>query len=111
MKAKEINERFRKKFSKLEKLRIDELGIDIYFKPVTLADAQALQTKFKDLVTDELTWNLEAVFNKSLDKDGNRIWVTDEDREFLRTSVPGSVITKIVVGMTGGGVEEAKKNS
>lgn len=91
-------------------MKIEQLGIDIYFYPVTVEFEQHLKSKFKDLGSEEER-AVEIVFQRILGSDGERIFKTEEDKEFIRKKIPTSVMTKIILAMQGVTFENAKKNS
>lgn len=110
MKAKEIRERFEREYEKPRSFRIGHLNLDIYFYPITIEFEQKLKIKLKDLTDDE-DRALETVFQKALDEEGERIWTTDEHREFIRKRIPTRILARIFNAMSGISFEDAKKNS
>lgn len=110
MKAEEIRKKAEEKEGKTRTYEVSEWGLSIQYIPITVADTQYLSQKLKDFA-DEDTWALELIMLKALDEDGERIWTTEEDREFLRTKVHSAILTRLVIAMGGrGGIESAKKN-
>jgi len=93
-------------------LKIEELGIEIHYYPITIEFEEHMGAMFdgKPNVT-ERTWALEAVMHRALDDEGKRIWTTEEDREFLRTKLSTSILTRIINALAGINLEDAKKNS
>ena len=111
MKAEEIRERVREREGQLKSVEIPEWGTSVHFYPVTVADNEYLTQKFKGMVEDSV-YSVELVFFKSLDEHGERIWTTEEDREFLRKRVDQDIIIRIITAMgRRRGVQDAKKNS
>ena len=109
MKAEEIKKRARERAEKLRAVEIKELGITVHCRPMTIALEQHLKLKTKDLVDDE-SRVVEIVMQHALDDEGKRIWVTDEDRDFVRTRMPSTSLIDIINAVTGRGFEAAKKN-
>lgn len=112
MKAKEINEKIRKKCENARSLKIDELGIEIHYFPMTIEFEEHMAAKFdgKPNVSDRM-WVIEAIINRALDDEGNQIWTSEEDRQLLRKKVPSAILTRIINAFSGINLEDAKKNS
>ena len=110
MKAEEIRERAEKAEGQLKSVKIPEWKCEIYYRPLTVSDQQYVMQKFKGMIDDQLALSLESVFLKALDSEGNRIWTTEEHREFLRTKVSDKIITRLILAINGANIEEAKKN-
>ena len=112
MKAKEIREKAKKKSEKPRSLKIDELGIEIHYFPMTIEFEEHMAAKFEGKPNvNERVWAVEAIMNRALDDEGKQIWTSEEDREFLRKRVASSIITRIINAFSGIGIEDAKKNS
>jgi hypothetical protein len=84
--------------------------VTVCFTPITVADEQYLSQRTKNM-GDETTYAVELIALKSLDEAGERIWTTDEDREFLRAKVNRTLIRDLVIAIGAAGIEESKKNS
>ena len=109
MKADEIKKRAAKAEGKLRSHDIPAWGGKVFFTPITVADEQYLSQRTKDM-GDETTYAVELIALKCLDETGERVWTTDEDREFLRAKVNRILIRDLVIAIGGAGIEDAKKN-
>jgi len=110
MKAAEIKKKAAEAEGKLRTHSIPAWGVKVSFTPITVADEQYLSQRTKDM-GDETTYAVELIALKCLDGEGQRIWTTDEDREFLRAKVNRTLIRDIVIAIGAAGIEESKKNS
>ena len=109
MKAGEIKKRAAEVEGKLRSHDIPRWGVKVFFAPITVADEQYLSQRTKDM-GDETTYAVELIALKCLDSERQRIWTTDEDREFLRAKVNRTLIRDLVIAIGGAGIEAAKKN-
>ena len=87
----------------------DEIILTVYWHPLTIAEREAIQKKSNsDDVND---YALQMMIEKSLDKDGARLF-QDGDKASLRREVEASVLEQIQLAMVNAGadkgVEEAK---
>ena len=81
--------------------------LEIYWKPLTIADREAI---YKTLVgmnkandTESLEYALQVIMNKAEDENGNKLF-SEGDRASLRREIPLTVITDLMLKMQG--VEE-----
>lgn len=112
MKAEEIKEKAKRKSEKPRPLKIDELGIEFYYYPMTIEFEEHMAAKFEGKPNvSERVWAVEAIMNRALDDEGKQIWTSEEDREFLRKRIPSSIITRIINAFSGINIKDAKKNS
>ncbi len=112
MRGEEIRKAAEQREGKRHKFEIEEWRVTVWTTPITVADTQHVAQRLKGLDNSEESWAIEMIMLKILDDKGERIWTTEEHRDFLRSKVAKRVLTKIMIkiGM-GGGIEEAKKNS
>ena len=110
MKAEEIKKRAVEAEGKLKSHDIPAWGVKVFFTPITVADEQYISQRTKDM-GDETTYAVELIALKCLDGERQRIWTTDEDREFLRSKVNRTRIRDLVIAIGAAGVEASKKNS
>ena len=85
--------------------------LTIYWHPLTIAERESIQKK--SMSEDANEFALQLMIEKSLDKDGARIF-QDGDRASLRREVEASILQEIQLAMIEAGqtkeVEEAKAN-
>jgi len=81
--------------------------LEIYWKPLTIADREAI---YKTLVgmnkaddTESLEYALQVIMNKAEDENGNKLF-NEGDRASLRREIPLTVLTDLMLKMQG--VEE-----
>ena len=81
--------------------------LEIYWKPLTIADREAI---YKTLVgmnkandTESLEYALQVIMNKAEDENGNKLF-SEGDRASLRREIPLTVLTDLMLKMQG--VEE-----
>ena len=85
----------------------DVVILEIYWKPLTIADREAIyktlagMNKAND--TDSLEYALQVIMNKAEDEKGNKLFI-EGDRASLRREIPLSVLTDLMLKMQG--VEE-----
>ena len=85
----------------------DVVILEIYWKPLTIADREAI---YKTLVgmnkaddTESLEYALQVIMNKAEDENGNKLF-NEGDRASLRREIPLTVLTDLMLKMQG--VEE-----
>jgi UDP:flavonoid glycosyltransferase YjiC (YdhE family) len=85
----------------------DVVILEIYWKPLTIADREAI---YKTLVgmnkandTESLEYALQVIMNKAEDENGNKLF-SEGDRASLRREIPLNVLTDLMLKMQG--VEE-----
>ena len=87
----------------------DEIILTVYWHPLTIAERESIQKKTGTEDTNDFA--LQMMIEKSLDKDGNRLF-QDGDKASLRREVEASVLEQIQLAMVNAGadkgVEEAK---
>ena len=88
--------------------------LEIYWKPLTIADRdtiyQTLHAMNKANETDNLEYALQVLINKAEDKEGNRLF-SEADRASLRREIPLSVLTDIMFKIQGAAEEVDTVNS
>ena len=81
--------------------------LEIYWKPLTIADREAIyktlagMNKAND--TESLEYALQVIMNKAEDENGNKLF-SEGDRASLRREIPLTVLTDLMLKMQG--VEE-----
>jgi len=87
----------------------DEIILTIYWHPLTLAERESIQKKTGTEDTNDFA--LQMMIEKSLDKDGARLF-QDGDKASLRREIEATVLQEIQLAMINAGVdkevEEAK---
>ena len=87
----------------------DEIILTVYWHPLTIAEREAIQKKTGTEDTNDFA--LQMMIEKSLDKDGNRLF-QDGDKASLRREIEANVLQEIQLAMINAGadkgVEEAK---
>ena len=85
----------------------DVVILEIYWKPLTIADRESI---FKTLIglnkdndTESLEYALPVIMSKAEDEDGNKLF-SEGDRASLRREIPLAVLTDLMLKMQG--VEE-----
>ncbi len=85
----------------------DVIILEIYWKPLTIADREAIyktlagMNKAND--TESLEYALQVIMNKAEDENGNKLF-SEGDRASLRREIPLTVLTDLMLKMQG--VEE-----
>ena len=81
--------------------------LEIYWKPLTIADRESI---FKTLIglnkandTESLEYALQVIMSKAEDENGNKLF-SEGDRASLRREIPLTVLTDLMLKMQG--VEE-----
>ena len=92
----------------------DVVILEIYWKPLTIADRESI---FRTLVgmnkandTESLEYALQVIMNKAEDENGNRLF-NEGDRASLRREIPLTVLTDLMLKMQGVEEEEDTVNS
>ena len=87
----------------------DELILTVYWHPLTIAERESIQKKTGSEDTNDFA--LQMMIEKSLDKNGNRLF-QDGDKASLRREVEANILQEIQLAMINAGsdkeVEEAK---
>ena len=87
----------------------DEIILTVYWHPLTIAEREAIQKKTGTDDTND--YALQMMIEKSLDKDGNKLF-QDGDKASLRREVEANILQEIQLAMIEAGqtrgVEEAK---
>ena len=87
----------------------DEIILSIYWHPLTIAERESIQKKTG--IEDTNDFALQMMIEKSLDKDGVRLF-QDGDKASLRREIEAAVLQEIQLAMINAGadkeVEEAK---
>ena len=87
----------------------DEIILTVYWHPLTIAERESIQKKTGSEDTNDFA--LQMMIEKSLDKDGNRLF-QDGDKASLRREVEANILQEIQLAMINAGsdkeVEEAK---
>ena len=88
--------------------------LEIYWKPLTIADRdtiyQTLHAMNKANETDNLEYALQVLINKDEDKEGKRLFC-EADRASLRREIPLTVLTDIMFKIQGAAEEVDTVNS
>ena len=86
----------------------DEIILSIYWHPLTIAEREAIQKKSNsDDVND---YALQMMIEKSLDKEGNRIF-QDGDKASLRREIEANVLEEIQLAMISAGADREVKEA
>ena len=90
-------------------IKDDEIIFSVYWNPLTIAEREAIQKKSSS--EDMNDYALQMMIEKSLDKDGARLF-QDGDKASLRREIEASILEEIQLAMINAGadkeVEEAK---
>ena len=88
--------------------------LEIYWKPLTIADRdtiyKTLHAMNKANETDNLEYALQVLINKAEDKEGNKLF-SEADRPSLRREIPLTVLTDIMFKIQGAAEEVDTINS
>ena len=88
--------------------------LEIYWKPLTIADRdtiyKTLHAMNKANETDNLEYALQVLINKAEDKEGNKLF-SEADRVSLRREIPLTVLTDIMFKIQGAAEEVDTVNS
>tara|TARA_R100000231_G_scaffold77346_1_gene59908 strand:+ start:21 stop:374 length:354 start_codon:yes stop_codon:yes gene_type:complete len=90
-------------------LKNGTVELTVYWHPLTIAERESIQKKTGTEDTNDFA--LQMMIEKSLDKDGNRLF-QDGDKASLRREIEANVLQEIQLAMINAGadkgVEEAK---
>ena len=86
----------------------DEIILTVYWHPLTIAEREAIQKKTTTEDTNE--YALQMMIEKSLDKDGNRLF-QDGDKASLRREIEASVLEEIQLAMVNAGADKEVKQA
>ena len=81
--------------------------LTVYWHPLTIAEREAIQKKSSDDVND---YALQMMIEKSLDKDGARLF-QDGDKASLRREIEASVLEQIQLAMVNAGADKEVKEA
>ena len=85
----------------------DVIILEIYWKPLTIADREAIYKTLAGMHkandTESLEYALQVIMNKAEDENGNKLF-SEGDRASLRREIPLTVLTDLMLKMQG--VEE-----
>ena len=104
----EAIELLRNKFGVSQKYKYEvkdgeETILEIYWHPLTIAEREAIQKKTNTDDTNE--YALQMMIEKSLDKDGARLF-QDGDKASLRREIEASVLEEIQLAMVNAGADK-----
>ena len=86
----------------------DEIILTVYWHPLTIAEREAIQKK---TTTDDTNdYALQMMIEKSLDKDGSRLF-QDGDKASLRREVSASILEEIEIAMITVGTDKEVKEA
>ena len=86
----------------------DEIILSIYWHPLTIAERESIQKKSNsDDVND---YALQMMIEKSLDKDGGRLF-QDGDKASLRREISASILEEIQIAMITVGADKEVKQA
>ena len=86
----------------------DEIILTVYWHPLTIAEREAIQKKTTTEDTNE--YALQMMIEKSLDKDGGRLF-QDGDKASLRREIEASVLEEIQLAMVNAGADKEVKQA
>ena len=81
----------------------DEIILTVYWHPLTIAEREAIQKKTGTDDTND--YALQMMIEKSLDKDGNKLF-QDGDKASLRREVEASILEEIQLAMVNSGADK-----
>ena len=93
---------------KHEVIKDSEIQLSVYWHPLTIAEREAIQKKTG--TDDNADYALQMMIEKSLDKDGNRLF-QDGDKASLRREVEASVLEQIQLAMLQAGADKEVKQA
>ena len=85
----------------------DEIILTVYWHPLTIAEREAIQKKSSQDIND---YALQMMIEKSLDKDGNRLF-QDGDKASLRREIEANVLEEIQLAMISAGADREVKEA
>tara|TARA_R100000278_G_scaffold3108_1_gene5757 strand:- start:2242 stop:2595 length:354 start_codon:yes stop_codon:yes gene_type:complete len=86
----------------------DEIILTVYWHPLTIAEREAIQKKSSS--EDMNDYALQMMIEKSLDKDGGRLF-QDGDKASLRREIEASVLEEIQLAMVQAGADKEVKQA
>ena len=81
----------------------DEIILTVYWHPLTIAEREAIQKKTTTEDTNE--YALQMMIEKSLDKDGNKLF-QDGDKASLRREIEANILQEIQLAMIEAGINK-----
>ena len=89
-------------------IKNDEVIFSVYWHPLTIAERESIQKKSN---TDDFNdYALQMMIEKSLDKDGARLF-QDGDKASLRREIEASVLEEIQLAMVNAGADKEVKQA
>ena len=88
-------------------IKNDEVIFSVYWHPLTIAEREAIQKKSSQDIND---YALQMMIEKSLDKDGARLF-QDGDKASLRREISASVLEQIQISMITIGADKEVKEA
>ena len=85
-----------------------EVLLSVYWNPLTIAEREAIQKKSSSV--DMNDYALQMMIEKSLDKDGARLF-QDGDKASLRREIEASVLEEIQLAMVNAGADKEVKQA
>ena len=89
-------------------IKNDEVIFSVYWHPLTIAEREAIQKKTTSDDTND--YALQMMIEKSLDKEGKRIF-QDGDKASLRREIEASVLEEIQLAMVNAGADKEVKQA
>ena len=89
-------------------IKDDEIILTVYWHPLTIAEREAIQKKSSS--EDMNDYALQMMIEKSLDKDGGRLF-QDGDKASLRREIEASVLEEIQLAMVQAGADKEVKQA
>ena len=89
-------------------IKDDKIIFSVYWHPLTIAEREAIQKK--SINDDNNDFALMLMIEKSLDKDGARIF-QDGDKASLRREVEANVLQEIQLAMINAGIDKEVKEA
>ena len=89
-------------------IKDDEVILSVYWHPLTIAEREAIQKKTNSDDTND--YALQMMIEKSLDKDGARLF-QDGDKASLRREVEASILEEIQLAMVNAGADKEVKQA
>ena len=86
----------------------DEIILSVYWHPLTIAEREAIQKKTG--TDDNADYALQMMIEKSLDKEGTRLF-QDGDKASLRREIEASILEQIQLAMLQAGADKEVKEA
>ncbi len=86
----------------------DEVILSVYWHPLTIAEREAIQKKTG--TDDNADYALQMMIEKSLDKEGARLF-QDGDKASLRREIEASILEQIQLAMLQAGTDKEVKEA